>query len=172
MMWELIVAVACCVASVIAIRQTIRLRREKEKALSVVDSRDHYSRSLDVTTGELRTALNEKVDAVEEMFAVKRALKEAEGTVDPDEVRDYHADLRMEYDTWKLWMERPETREFMRCIAAGRSLVERKTGEGKMLDNSNSDATQARTAHAVGYCKAITDMLTRIKPKSKTGGGS
>ncbi len=93
-------------------------------------------------------------------------------TKDPDEVRDYHTDLRMEYDTWKLWMEQPQTIEFMRCIKAGRFEAERRAGQGKTLDKSNSDNTQAWTAHFAGYCRAIADILERIRPTPKPGSKS
>ncbi len=154
-MWELIPAIVAVIGlGAIAIKEV----REKERCEEKLRS----------ARAELSKALIDRNEAVRGLWE----LKGANTVEDPDAVPDYHTDLRMEYDTWKLWSEEPQTIEFMRCIKAGRSLREQYSGQGKTLDNANSNNTQAWTAHSVGYCRAITDILEKIRPMPKPGSKS
>ena len=67
-------------------------------------------------------------------------------------------------------MARPETVEFRRCIEACRTEQQERMGQGKTYIEADSDATHGATAYAVGYCKAVDDILNRIKPASEPPG--
>ncbi len=169
-----IIGIVAIAALVIGLMVYVNRCREAERRLSAVqDSRDQYGRLLAVATGKIKDLKDRRERELRERREeLGPGIGAKKQTKDPDEVRDYHTDLRMEYDTWKLWMEQPQTIEFMRCIKAGRFEAEHRAGQGKTLDKSNSDNTQAWTAHFAGYCRAIADILERIRPTPKPGSKS